>query len=134
MAFVVDASTTACWLMPDEFDPLALRALRLVDGGDAMAPALWWLEARNMLIVNERRGRLSIAQSDSALAILQRLKISLGRAPDEPFILAFARRHSLTVFDAAYLELAARRNIPLATLDRRLEAAAESEKIALPEA
>jgi predicted nucleic acid-binding protein len=134
MAFVVDASTTACWLMPDEFNPLALHALRLVDGGDVIAPALWWFEVRNMLIVNERRGRLSIAQSEGALEILQRLKIGLDRAPDEPVILAFARKHQLTVYDAAYLELAARKNIPLATLDRRLETAAKAEKIALLQA
>ncbi len=131
MAFVVDASTTACWLMPDEFDPMALLALRLVEGGDVFAPALWWFEVRNMLLVNERRGRLSIAQSEGALAILQRLKIGLDRAPDESVTLAFARKHRLTVYAAAYLELAARRQIPLVTLDRKLETAARAEKIAL---
>jgi predicted nucleic acid-binding protein len=134
MALVVDASTTACWLMPDEFDPMALLALRLVEGADVIAPALWWFEVRNMLIVNERRGRLSFAQVEGALAILRRLKIGLDRAPDESSILAFARKHQLSVYDAAYLELAARRGIPLATLDGRLEAAARSEKIALLEA
>jgi predicted nucleic acid-binding protein len=131
MPFVVDASMAACWLMPDEFDETALSALGLVDEGDVIAPALWWFDVRNLLVVNERRGRLSAAQSEGALAILQRLKIGLDRFPDELTIMRFARKHRLTVYDAAYLELAWRKEIPLATLDRRLAEAARAEKITL---
>lgn len=57
--------------------------------------------------------------------------ILVDQAPDQVRIMALAREYSLTVYDAAYLELAARMDIPLATLDRRLEAAATAEKIAL---
>lgn len=131
MAYVVDASMAACWLMPDEFDAIAVSALRLVDEGDVIAPALWWFEVRNLLIMNERRGRLSNEQSEDALALLQRLKIGLDRFPDEHKILNFASKHRLTVYDAAYLELAVRKEIPLATLDNRLADAAQAEKIKL---
>lgn len=133
MPFVVDASVTACWLMPDEAHPLATVAYQRLAADHAIAPALWWFEVRNLLVVNERRGRLDAAKSDRALALLRRHPILIDRLPDEPAILALARRHRLTVYDAAYLELALRQAVPLATLDDALTAAARAENVGLME-
>jgi predicted nucleic acid-binding protein len=131
MAFVVDASVTAAWLMPDEESPLAeLVFERLVDE-TALVPAIWWFETRNLLIINERRNRIAVKMREELLSLLGELPADIDRAPDSVKIMAFARKHQLTVYDAAYIELAARKDIPLATLDRRLEAAARAEKIAL---
>ena len=131
MPFVVDASVAASWLMPDEHDPRAVMAYDLLDTDHATAPSLWWFEIRNMFIVNERRGRIDPEKTERALSLLRDLQIRLDSAADEPALLALARRHRLTVYDAAYLELAGRLGIPLATLDSDLANAARAEGIAL---
>ena len=131
MPFVVDASVAASWLMPDEHDPRAVMAYDLLDTDHATAPSLWWFEIRNMFIVNERRGRIDPEKTERALSLLRDLQIRLDSAADEPALLALARRHRLTVYDAAYLELARRLGVPLATLDGSLAGAARAEKIAL---
>ncbi len=131
MPFVVDASVTAAWLMPDEQNELAEHVFEMLIDDTAIVPAIWWFETRNLLIINERRNRIAVERREGLLTLLSELPVQLDRAPDEVRIMALARQHSLTVYDAAYLELAARMDIPLATLDRRLEAAATAEKIAL---
>lgn len=131
MPFVVDASVTACWLMPDEVHPLATVAYDAIAVDYAIVPWLWWYEVRNLLVVNERRGRLDADRSDRALSILRRHPIEFDRTPDEVTVLALTRRHRLTVYDAAYLEVAQRFAIPLATLDAALVLAARSEKVPL---
>ena len=85
---------------------------------------------RNTLLVSERRGRLTEADTTAFLAALSRLAISVDRTPGDD-VLALARRRNLTVYDAAYLELARRADLPLATLDRRLALAARAEQVAL---
>jgi predicted nucleic acid-binding protein len=101
---------------------------------EAVVPCLWWFEVRNTLVVNERRRR--IAESDTAafLLNLSRLRIRIDRAPDESAVLRLARTHRLSVYDAAYLELAHREGLPLATLDADLRRAAAGEgwAIAVP--
>jgi predicted nucleic acid-binding protein len=94
-------------------------------------PALWWFEVRNALAVNERRGRLGEADTAAFLRALARLSIGFDRSPDEAALLALARRHRLTVYDAAYLELAQREGLPLATLDAALRDAAAASGVAL---
>jgi predicted nucleic acid-binding protein len=98
---------------------------------EAVVPCLWWFELRNILVVNERRRR--IAESDSAAFLLNisRLRIRIDRAPDEGAVLRLARSQRLSVYDAAYLELAQRERVPLATLDEDLKRAATSEGVAL---
>lgn len=128
MPFVLDASVAACWLMPDEVHPLAARTgERLIDD-HAVVPRIWWFEIRNLLVVNERRGRLDIDKSSRALGILRRLPIEFDHGTDEEALLGIARRHRLSVYDAAYLELARRERFPLATLDRALASAARIER------
>jgi predicted nucleic acid-binding protein len=131
MPFVLDASVAACWAFEDEDHPIAALALERIRADTAVVPALWWFEVRNTLIVNERRGRLGPADTSAFLRGLARLGVAVDHAPEEADVLALCRRLGLTVYDANYLELARRENIPLATLDRDLIRAAPGEGVAL---
>ena len=129
MPFVLDASIAACWAFEDEDHPVAALALERIRTDQAHVPSLWWFEVRNTLIVNERRGRLTEADVAAFLRGLSRLGVTVDRAPEEAVVLALARRHRLTVYDASYLELAQREVIPLATLDTELAHAARAENL-----
>jgi predicted nucleic acid-binding protein len=133
MAFVLDASIAACWAFQDEDHPSAGLAFTKLRTGEAVVPSLWWFEVRNILVVNERRKR--IGESDSAVLLrhLSRLPIRVDHCPDEAEVLRIARSHSLSVYDASYLELARREGVPLATLDRALASAAREEMVVLIE-
>ena len=133
MPFVVDASVAASWVLPDERHAVAERALARAEEDAAIAPWLLWFELRNILMVAERRKRLEADKTEEALQLLARLSIALDDAPDELAVMALARRHRLTVYDAAYLELSLRKGIPLATVDAALADAARSEGGALIE-
>jgi predicted nucleic acid-binding protein len=98
---------------------------------EALVPSLWWFEVRNTLIVSERRGRLTEADTAAFLRGLSRLGVIVDRAPDEAAVLTLARRYRLTVYDASYLELAQRETLPIATLDKDLRAAAQAAGTAL---
>jgi predicted nucleic acid-binding protein len=130
VAFVIDASTTLTLVLPKEpqVAPAMLQHLRNDEG---IAPAIWWCEVRNGLLMNERRRRLTIEESERALRDLSSLTIVIDHAPDDAALMTLARKHRLTVYDAAYLELAMRRNLHLATLDTALAAAARAEGLAL---
>lgn len=127
MAFVLDASIAACWAFPDEQDPRADAALARVRLEDAVVPTLWWFEIRNIFVVNERRKRITESGTDRFLRELDRLRVRVDREPAEHAVLWLARTHRLSVYDAAYLELAVRESIPIATLDHKLAAAAIAE-------
>jgi predicted nucleic acid-binding protein len=131
MPFVLDASVAACWLLPDERHPVADAAYALIARDWATAPSLWWYEIRNIFIVNERRARLDSAKTAQALRLLQDLPVTIDRDVDEDSLLHLARRHRLTVYDAAYLELSQRERMPLATLDIALANAARAERVRL---
>lgn len=133
MPFVLDASIAACWAFDDEDHPNAALALERIRTGEAHVPSLWWFEVRNTLIVNERRKRLTEHDTAAFLRELARLSIAVDRTPAEADVLALARRHRLTVYDAAYLELALRNSVPLATLDADLARAARAETVPLLE-
>jgi predicted nucleic acid-binding protein len=89
-------------------------------------PGVWWFEVRNSLVVNERRGRLSETETAAFLRNLAQLSIHIDRDPAEASVLSLARQHRLTVYDAAYLELAQREGLALATLDTALRQAASA--------
>jgi predicted nucleic acid-binding protein len=131
MTFVIDASIAACWVFRDEEHHLADLALRRLAEEDAIAPSLWWFELRNVLIANERRKRITQSDSAAFLNSLARLEIGLDRTPKESEVLRLARTHRLSVYDAAYLELALRLTIPLATLDGDLIRAAKAEGVVM---
>ena len=126
MPFVVDASVVVAWAL-GEIDNIAAEARARLRSDNALVPCLWWFEVRNALVQNERRGRLTEPETAEFLRELARLAISLDQAPDERMIMTLARRHRLTVYDAAYLELALRASLALATLDTALLDAARAE-------
>jgi predicted nucleic acid-binding protein len=131
MPFVINASVAACWLMPDEHHPIADAAQRRIEHESAVTPVLWWYELRNIMLVNERRGRLDQARSARALELLRGLPVIIEADVEEDALMRLARRHRLTAYDAAYLELAMRKGHPLATLDAALAIAARAEGVQL---
>lgn len=131
MAFVLDASITACWAFQDEDHPDAHLAFLEMRTQEALVPCLWWFEVRNILVVNERRRRITESDTAAFLLNLSRLRLQVARLPDENAVLRLARTHRLSVYDAAYLELAQRECLPLATLDVDLRKAAAAEGVAL---
>jgi predicted nucleic acid-binding protein len=129
MTFVLDASVAACWFLPDELNEAAAEARRRIAQGGARAPGLWWCEIRNVLISSERRGRVPTGVAEIAMATLRKLPVQLDHSPTERVVLRLARERRLTVYDAAYLELAIREKLPLATLDAALATAAREEGV-----
>ena len=131
MPFVVDASVTASWCLRDEAAQTADAAMDRLLEDEAVAPWLWWFEVRNILVVSERRGRIEPADTDTFLSDLLRLPIRIEDEPNDRQVVALARKHGLTAYDAAYLELAVRLSAPMSTLDRSLARAARSEGVEL---
>lgn len=132
MSVVIDASVTIAWLFDDENDAAAKEVARSVGDKGAVVPGLWHLEVANVLRNGERRGRCEPDFVDASLARLLLLPIEVdddtnGHAWNAT--LELARREDLTVYDAAYLELARRRGLPLATRDRELIAAARHQDV-----
>ena len=127
MPLVLDASVAACWAFPDERDARAEETLARVRTEEVVVPSLWWFEIRNILVVNERRKRISESGTARFLRALSKLRLRVDREPVEAAVLKLARTHRLTVYDASYLELALREAAPLATLDTDLASAARAE-------
>jgi predicted nucleic acid-binding protein len=127
MPFVLDASIPACWALQDEEDQRADAAFVRMKAEEAVVPSFWWFEIRNILVVNERRKRITESDTRVFLSDLAGLRIREDRQPEEGVVLRLARIYRLSVYDASYLELALREAIPLATLDAELTAAARAE-------
>ena len=125
-AIVIDNSVFLSWCLGDEDDPTAAHAMQRVAEEGGVVPRIWWYELRNALLMNERRGRISPQQVVDTLTDSMALRIAIDDEHDGSLLLDLARGHELTVYDAAYLEVALRRSLPLATLDRRLSKAAEA--------
>jgi predicted nucleic acid-binding protein len=134
MSLVLDSSVALAWIYADEATEAVLNVFERVHREVAWIPALWRWEVANALQMNVRRERHGAAFRDEALSNLACLPIKVdARAEPEAWLgaLVIAERHGLTVYDASYLEIAVRRKIPLATLDRQLRVAAENEGIEL---
>ena len=132
MTMVIDASVAISWVSDDENDPLAEYARSLVVNNGGTVPQLWFLELANILALRERKGRITSSQVSETIADLGSLKLVVdGEAGVHAFgsILTLAQRHRLSSDDATYLELAIRKSLPLATLDRALAAAAKLEGV-----
>jgi predicted nucleic acid-binding protein len=134
VSFILDVSITAAWAFSDETNPDADFALGLLSSDQALVPTLWWFEIRNVMIVNERRGRLTGIKTTLFLQKLARLPITVEPLAEGQETMNLARQHNLTVYDAAYLELAKRTGSALATLDQELGRAALREGISLIQA
>jgi predicted nucleic acid-binding protein len=127
MSMVLDSSATLAWIYGDEVSAATRELFERVADGGAVVPALWRLEIANSLTVAIRRGRIDADFRRAALADLALLDITTDQHTDPRAwgeTLALADHFRLTVYDAAYLELAQRRGLPLATLDGDLRAAA----------
>lgn len=124
MNFVVDASITAAWLLPDEKSEPTDQILARLSTGTAYVPALWPFEIRNILIMAERRHRLTADMADQALRLVARFPLTIDQEIDHMRCHEIARSKQLTYYDAAYLELAVRLELPIATLDKALSRAA----------
>jgi predicted nucleic acid-binding protein len=127
----LDASIAGCWFFGEEQDPRAEAAWERLREDRAIVPVQWWFEIRNVCLLGERRGRATEAQTDEFLRELPKFAIDFDSLPDQEAVVELARRHRLTFDDAAYLELAQREGIPLATLDKELVTAARAEGVPL---
>ncbi len=130
--FVLDCSVAMAGTLPDEFLPHAVALLGRASETGAVAPLFWPIEIANSLLVAQRRTRITSEARLFALADFSALAIELdgetqrhasGRTS------RLAAQHGLSAYDAAYLELAQRRNLALATLDKALGRAAKRESI-----
>ncbi len=131
MAFVPDASIAATWVLPDEEAAAADLALDRLGQETAWVPEILWHELRNLLLSAERRGRIDVRHADLSMVRLRRLPIHSAHETDDREVMALARAHRLTAYDASYLALAIREGCPLASLDRRLNEAATIEGVTL---
>lgn len=132
--FVADCSVTVAWCFEDETSPYSDSVLNALAVSEAVVPSLWPLEVANVLTLAERHKRITVAKTSRFLRVLQDLPIHIDqqtahRAFDA--ILNVARAQRLTVYDAAYLELAIREAAPLATQDKDLRRAAKRLGVAI---
>jgi len=134
VSLVLDCSATLAWVYGDEATKAVRAVFEAVASHGAVVPALWRLEVANVLEMGVRRKRHDAAFRDATLADLALLPIRLDPETDRHAWGATARlaaRHGLTLYDAAYLELARRADVPLATLDHDLRAAGLAEGVPL---
>lgn len=134
MSIVIDSSVTLAWIYSDETTEPVQQVLDTVGNHGAWTPSLWRLEVANVLEMGVRRGRHDAVFRDATLNDLALLPINTDAETDRQAwgaTLRLAERHRLTLYDAAYLELAKRRGLPLAALDDELRTAANAEAIVL---
>jgi predicted nucleic acid-binding protein len=121
--FVLDASVAMAWCFEDEATPYTEAVLQRLTGAGALVTAVWPYEVGNVLLGAERRGRITQSQAMRFLELLRALPISVdehGMTHAWADVMALGRAHRLTAYDAAYLELAARTDLPLASQDEQL--------------
>jgi predicted nucleic acid-binding protein len=126
--FVADASITLAWFFVDEATPYSRAVRARLRRTTAVVPTTWPYEEVNSIAVSRRRRRLTEAQADRFLRLLQVLSVEIDAvdlAGVSGSVASLAAREHLTVYDAAYLELAMRRGLALATQDTRLRGAAD---------
>jgi predicted nucleic acid-binding protein len=132
--FVLDASMTLSWAFETESTLLTVAVLKCLETVHALAPALWAFEVVNVLSAAERRGQIDAAAQAVFLERLRLLPVAIEHRPAAWLaqqILPLARTYHLTAYDAAYLELAIREKLPLATLDDDLRRAASIAGVGL---
>lgn len=131
---VVDASVAMTWCFKDEITQATADLLKQLRSSSALVPSLWHVEIANVLALAERHSRVTPAESDDFIAVIDSLDVEVD---NDSFVRAFThllplcRAHGLTSYDAIYLDLAVRRKLPLATLDAPLRKAAKKEGLKL---
>lgn len=134
MSLVLDSSVALAWVYADETTTAVNAVFAQIIERSAWVPALWRLEIANVLEMGVRRGRHDAAFRDATLADLSLLPITPDTDTERQAwgaTLRLAERHRLTLYDAAYLKLAQRRGLPLATLDVELRKAGKIEGVTL---
>lgn len=134
MAFVLDCSVTLTWLLPDERADTTDALADTLEHTWAVVPAIWPYEVANALLVAQRRARIGesdLTRMRQALALLPIEVETVASGQVWTDVSALGQRLSLTIYDAAYLELAARRRLPLATLDAQLRRACSTLDVAV---
>ncbi len=133
--FVLDASVTMAWCFEAQADDYCRGVLDMLASHRAMAPDIWILETLNSLIVAVGKRRLTAEQADAFLERLWRLPIDIESAPSKMSwsgeVMMVARTNGLSSYDGAYLELASRKSLPLATRDTALRRAASRTGVKL---
>jgi predicted nucleic acid-binding protein len=132
--FVLDCSVAMAWCFEDECDKYADAVLEALSGTEAIVPAIWPLEVANVLLVAERRKRLKKADTARFAELLCGLPIVVEWMNSESVltrVLDNGREFRLSSYDAAYLELAMRQGLALATRDKALRAAAKKGGVRL---
>jgi len=134
MAFVLDSSVALAWVLPDESNPTLDQLCDSLKDDVALVPPVWPLEIGNMLLVAVKRGRLNRGDIRRLITELRSLPLEIDHGSTdqslaETFVLA--QRHDITTYDASYVELARRRDVPLATLDSRLRKVCGSLSVSL---
>lgn len=128
MRFVLDCSIVMAWCFDDEADDYADKVLELVTKNEALVPSIWPLEVANVLLVGERKKRLTKADSSRFIELLSAQPIVVDMETPEKALgdtLSLARDYGLSSYDASYLELSMRHGISFATGDQSLRKAAE---------
>jgi predicted nucleic acid-binding protein len=131
---ILDSSATLAWIYGDETTEAIRQVFETVAESGALVPALWRLEVANSLTVAVRKRRIDPDFRRAALGDLSLLDITTDQQTDSyawTDTLNLADQLQLTVYDAAYLELARRRALPLATLDQQLRTAATAIEVAV---
>jgi predicted nucleic acid-binding protein len=127
-SLIIDCSLAMTWCFDDEATEESSRIQDRLSLETALVPAHWFLEVTNVLAMAEKRRRITAAKSDEFVQLLRVLDIEVdGDVPARAFdyLLPLCRTYKLTSYDAAYLDLAVRRQLPLASFDDDLRAAAE---------
>ena len=124
----MDTSVVMTWCFRDEADKYGDIVLDSFVDSTGIVPSIWPLEVTNVLLAAQRRGRISEADSARFISLLHNLPIIVEQeSPDRMFgeIYTLAHEHNLSSYDASFLDLAMRKGLPIATIDRKLKNAAE---------
>jgi predicted nucleic acid-binding protein len=134
MPFVLDASMALAWMLPDEHSGELDHIADRLESDFAVVPAVWPLEVLNALLTASRRARIGADDIQRLLADLAALPIEVEHiemAPMFESVSALAQHHGITSYDAAYVELAKRRGLAVATLDRTLKKVSRAEGVSV---
>lgn len=128
-ALIIDCSMTMAWCFPDEATSRSQKLLDRLENESVLVPALWFLEVTNVLAMAEKRKRITAARSSEFLSLVETFDIEIDHeSANRAFaqLLPLCRAHGLTSYDAVYLDLATRRQLPLASLDDDLRRGAKT--------
>jgi predicted nucleic acid-binding protein len=134
MSIIADISVVLAWLFEEEQTADALEVLGLIEKEGLLVPPLWWSELENGILMGERRGRKSSDESATFLKLVKALPIQTDDTPRHRVsdsILEIGRKHQLTAYDAAYVELAVREEASLASFDTALRKCAVAMQITI---